>query len=74
MDARMEEVKAQVEAFLGEVTAKLPKGELTDAMHYACVGGKKVRAFLVMEFGAASRHRARGGAAGRGGGRGVARL
>lgn len=49
MDARMEEVKAQVEAFLGEVTAKLPKGELTDAMHYACVGGKKVRAFLVMK-------------------------
>lgn len=49
MDARMEEVKAQVEGFLDEVTSKLPQGELTDAMRYACVGGKKMRAYLVME-------------------------
>lgn len=49
MDSRMEEVKAQVEGFLDDVTSKLPQGELTDAMRYACVGGKKIRAFLVME-------------------------
>ena len=29
--------------------ANLPPGELTDAMRYACIGGKRVRAFLVME-------------------------
>nr|WP_232962731.1 farnesyl diphosphate synthase [Paracoccus tegillarcae] len=29
--------------------AHLPKGELTDAMRYATLGGKRVRAFLVME-------------------------
>lgn len=49
MDARMETVKAEVEAALDAAMAKLPKGELSDAMRYACVGGKKLRAYLVME-------------------------
>ena len=29
--------------------ADLPDGDLTDAMRYACVGGKRIRAFLVLE-------------------------
>ncbi len=49
MQARLDEVKAQVQAALEEAMAHLPKGELTDAMRYACIGGKRVRAFLVME-------------------------
>lgn len=49
MDTRMEEVKAQVEAVLDAAMVKMPQGELSDAMRYACVGGKKLRAFLVME-------------------------
>ncbi|TKW66371.1 MAG: polyprenyl synthetase family protein [Paracoccus denitrificans] len=49
MDQHMEEVKSQVEGLLDDVMAKLPQGELTDAMRYACVGGKKMRAYLVME-------------------------
>lgn len=50
MNARMEQVKAQVEAALNEAMARLPQGELTDAMRYACLGGKKLRAYLVMEL------------------------
>ena len=49
MDTRMEDVKAQVEATLDAAIMKMPQGELRDAMGYACVGGKKIRAFLVME-------------------------
>ncbi|MFV0409720.1 MAG: polyprenyl synthetase family protein [Paracoccus sp. (in: a-proteobacteria)] len=49
MDVRIETVKAEVEAALDAAMAKLPKGELSDAMRYACVGGKKLRAYLVME-------------------------
>ena len=49
LQARMEEVKAQVEAALDATMDELPQGELTDAMRYACLGGKKLRAFLVME-------------------------
>ncbi|MFD1794798.1 polyprenyl synthetase family protein [Paracoccus aurantiacus] len=49
LQARMEEVKAQVEAALDAAMSELPEGELTDAMRYACLGGKKLRAFLVME-------------------------
>ena len=46
---RLEDVKAQVQTALEEAMAHLPPGELTDAMRYACIGGKRVRAFLVME-------------------------
>ncbi|WBU60346.1 polyprenyl synthetase family protein [Paracoccus albus] len=49
MDRRMEEVRSQVETILNAAMTKLPEGELSDAMRYACVGGKKLRAFLVME-------------------------
>ncbi|MDS9467060.1 polyprenyl synthetase family protein [Paracoccus sp. MBLB3053] len=49
MQDRLEDVKAQVQAALDEAMAKLPPGELTDAMRYACIGGKRLRAFLVME-------------------------
>lgn len=49
MQARFDEVKAQVQAALDAAMAELPKGELRDAMAYATVGGKRVRAFLVME-------------------------
>lgn len=49
MQARLEEVKAQVQTALEEAMANLPSGDLTDAMRYACIGGKRIRAFLVME-------------------------
>ena len=49
MQARLDEVKAQVQAALDAALADLPKGELRDAMAYATVGGKRIRAFLVME-------------------------
>ncbi|MFV0386994.1 polyprenyl synthetase family protein [Paracoccus sp. (in: a-proteobacteria)] len=49
MQGRLEEVKAQVQAALEAAMADLPKGELRDAMAYATVGGKGIRAFLVME-------------------------
>ena len=49
MQARFDEVKVQVQAALDAAMADLPKGELRDAMAYATVGGKRIRAFLVME-------------------------
>ncbi len=49
LQERMSAVKAQVEAALETSMKELPQGELADAMRYACLGGKKLRAFLVME-------------------------
>lgn len=49
MQARLAEVKAQVQAALDAAMAALPAGELRDAMLYAASGGKRLRAFLVME-------------------------
>lgn len=49
MQARLDEVKAQVQSALDAAIADLPQGELRDAMAYATVGGKRLRAFLVME-------------------------
>ena len=49
MQDRLEDVKAQVQTALDDAMAHLPQGELTDAMRYACIGGKRIRAFLVME-------------------------
>ncbi len=49
MQTRMDEAKAPVQAALDSAIALLPSGELADAMAYATVGGKRIRAFLVME-------------------------
>lgn len=49
MEDRLEDVKAQVQTALQEAMANLPSGELSDAMRYACIGGKRIRALLVME-------------------------
>ncbi|WP_423210762.1 polyprenyl synthetase family protein [Paracoccus yeei] len=49
MQDRLEDVRAQVQAALDDAMAGLPDGDLTDAMRYACIGGKRIRAFLVME-------------------------
>ena len=49
MQAALDEVRAQVQATLDAALAALPRGELRDAMQYACVGGKRLRAYLVME-------------------------
>lgn len=49
MQTRFDEVKAQLQAALDAAMADLPKGELRDAMAYATVGGKRIRAFLVLE-------------------------
>lgn len=49
MQQRLDEVRAAVQAALDEAMAGLPPGDLTEAMRYACRGGKRLRAFLVME-------------------------
>ena len=49
MKARMDAVRAAVQQGLDDALADLPEGDLADAMRYACVGGKRVRAFLAME-------------------------
>lgn len=49
MEARFDAVKAAVKVALEDALADLHKGELRDAMAYATVGGKRIRAFLVME-------------------------
>ncbi len=49
MKQRLEAVKAMVSDALEDAIAELPKGELADAMRYALVGGKRIRAFLVLE-------------------------
>ena len=49
MQDRLDEVKAQVLQALDAAMAALPDSDVADAMRYACLGGKRVRAFLVME-------------------------
>ncbi|WEF24029.1 polyprenyl synthetase family protein [Paracoccus sp. S3-43] len=49
MQSRLDAVKAQVQAALDRAIGALPSGDLRDAMGYACAGGKRIRAFLVME-------------------------
>ncbi|MFT4014304.1 MAG: polyprenyl synthetase family protein [Paracoccus sp. (in: a-proteobacteria)] len=49
MRERLAEVKALVQSGLDEAMSNLPRGQLADAMRYACLGGKRLRAFLVME-------------------------
>lgn len=49
MQDRLDAVRAQVQAELDRAIDALPGGDLRDAMHYAVQGGKRLRAFLVME-------------------------
>jgi farnesyl diphosphate synthase len=49
MQDRLTAVQAQVQAELDRAIDPLPGGELSDAMRYAVSGGKRLRAFLVME-------------------------
>ena len=49
MQTQIDDVRNMVDAALKAAMADLPDGELCDAMRYACVGGKKLRATLVME-------------------------
>ncbi len=49
MQDRLDAVRAQVQAELDRAIDALPSGDLRDAMRYAVQGGKRLRAFLVME-------------------------
>jgi len=46
---RLKETSAPVQTHLDSVYANLPSGDLRDAMAYATQGGKRLRAFLVLE-------------------------
>jgi len=48
-DQRLSDVACQVQSCLDGVFAAYPAGPVTDAMAYATRGGKRLRAFLVME-------------------------
>lgn len=49
LDARLAETRAVMDKVLGGAIDGLAPGELQDAMRYACEGGKRIRAFLVLE-------------------------
>ncbi|MDM7457949.1 MAG: polyprenyl synthetase family protein [Paracoccus sp. (in: a-proteobacteria)] len=49
MQDRLAAVQAQVQAVLDAAIDRFPKGDLADSMRYAVSGGKRLRAFLVME-------------------------
>lgn len=49
LETRLAGARATVEAALAAALDRLPEGELRDAMRYACTGGKRLRAFLVLE-------------------------
>ncbi len=49
LETRLAATRATVEAALAAALDRLPEGELRDAMRYACTGGKRLRAFLVLE-------------------------
>lgn len=49
LKARLKETSELVQAHLTSVFAGLPNGDLCDAMAYASNGGKRLRAFLVLE-------------------------
>lgn len=46
---RLSALQSAVQAALDRATARLPEGPVTEAMRYALGGGKRVRAFLVIE-------------------------
>lgn len=49
---RLADVVGQVDAALAEMLLPLGTGQVATAMRYACHGGKRIRAFLVMESSA----------------------
>ena len=49
MQDRLARVRTEVQAELDRAITALPPGDLRDAMAYAVNGGKRLRAFLVME-------------------------
>lgn len=49
MQDRLARVRTEVQAELDRAITALPPGDLHDAMAYAVKGGKRLRAFLVME-------------------------
>lgn len=51
-EPRLASVQGAVQAALDAALAGLPAGALRDAMRYACQGGKRLRAFLVLESAA----------------------
>jgi len=51
-DSRLHEVQHDVAAALTQALTRLPEGPLRDAMAYAAQGGKRLRAFLVLESAA----------------------
>lgn len=48
-NARLTDVAREVQSFLNATIDGLPEGELREAMRYSVQGGKRLRAFLVME-------------------------
>lgn len=48
----LQAIHPQVQAALDAAMADLPPGDLTQAMRYACRGGKRLRAFLVLQSAA----------------------
>ncbi|KEO61278.1 polyprenyl synthetase family protein [Thioclava indica] len=50
--ARLSEVQTAVQTALDEAVARQPEGPLRAPMHYALQGGKRLRAFLVLESAA----------------------
>lgn len=49
---RLAAAQVRVQAALDAAMADLPDSQLADAMRYACLGGKRLRAFLVLESAA----------------------
>ena len=49
---RLAQVQTEVQATLDNAVARLPEGPLRDAMRHALLGGKRLRAFLVLESAA----------------------
>lgn len=46
---RLSDTRAAVAGALDDAIDRLPAGELREAMRYGCMGGKRLRAFLVLE-------------------------
>lgn len=51
-ETRLQEVQGAVQSELDGAIARLPAGDLRDAIAYAAQGGKRLRAFLVLESAA----------------------
>lgn len=51
-ETRLKDVQHEVQIALDTAIARLPEGALRDAMAYAAQGGKRLRAFLVLESAA----------------------